>query len=122
MSPEQIVVDNLNAYNQRNIESFLSCISQDIEIYNFGDCKPSVLGFSAVESFYGSLFENSPKLHSTILKRIVIGNKVIDHESIVGRNGIPEPVELVLVYEIRDNKIFKITVVRDLDSVAPQKG
>jgi hypothetical protein len=45
---------------------------------------------------------------------MVIGNKVIDHESIVGRNGVVEPIELVLIYEIQNNKILKITVIRDI--------
>ena len=118
MTPEQIVRDNLNSYNQRNIESFLSSIAQDIEIVNFGDSEPSLEGHAAVKTFYNNLFESSPNLHSTILKRIVIGNKIIDHEDIVGRNGMSESLKLVLVYEIRHDKIFRITVIRDLDSAA----
>lgn len=118
MTPEQIVRDNLDSYNLRDIGSFMSSISQDIEICNFGDAKPSLVGLGPVESFYSGLFKDSPELHSTILKRIVIGNTVIDHESIVGRNGVEESIELVLVYETRHNKIYRITVIRKLDPIA----
>lgn len=115
MTPENIVRDNLESYNQRNIESFMSSIAQDIEIVNFGEPQPSLTGHSAVTTFYEELFRDSPNLHSTILKRIIIGNKVIDHENIVGRNGAPESLQLVLIYEVRQDKIFRITVIRDMD-------
>ena len=110
--PEQIVQQNLNFYNQRDIDGFMSCLAEKIEIYNFGDNEPSLAGIGRVQAMYGDLFTNSPQLHSTILKRTIIGNKVIDHESIVGRNGSSEIIELVLIYEVKADKIIKITVLR----------
>ena len=112
MTPEQIVQENLDFYNDRNIEGFMSSFAEDIKMYNLGQSNPSVVGKDEVRKVYTKLFENSPKLHSTILKRIVIGNKVIDHESITGRNGNSEVLELVLIYEVNNGKINKITVIR----------
>ena len=111
-TPEQIVQENLNFYNHRNIEGFMSSFSEDIKMYNLGDPNPTVIGLDAVRKVYTGLFERSPKLHSNILKRIVIGNKVIDHESIRGRNGMDGILELVLIYEVNEQKINKITVIR----------
>ena len=113
MTAEQTVQENLDFYNQRNIDGFISLLSDDIEIINLGENKPTLEGLASVRGMYGELFSNSPQLHSTILKRIVIGNKVIDHESIVGRNGMSEILELVLIYEIDNEKIIKITVIRN---------
>ena len=110
---EEIVQKNLNAYNARDIEGFVACLSNDIAIFQIGEPTPSVSGVVEVKSFYAELFENSPELHSNILKRIVIGNTVIDHESITGRNGSDAVVELVLIYEVKNAKISRITVVRD---------
>jgi hypothetical protein len=112
MTPEQVVQENLDFYNNRNIEGFMTSFSEDIKMYNLADPKPTVVGREEIRRVYTNLFEKSPKLHSTILKRIVIGNRVIDHESITGRNGNPDVLELVLIYEVRDQKIFRITVVR----------
>lgn len=109
---EQIVQENLDFYNNRNIEGFMSSFSEDIKMYNLGDPNPTVVGLDAVRKVYTALFERSPKLHSNILKRIVIGNKVIDHESITGRNGNAGILELVLIYEVNQQKINKITVIR----------
>lgn len=112
MTPEQIVQENLDFYNNRDIEGFMSSFPDDIKMYNLGQANPSFVGKEEVRKVYTKLFQNSPKLHSTILKRIVIGNKVIDHESITGRNGNAEVLELVLIYEVNDGKINKITVIR----------
>ena len=109
---EQIVQENLDFYNNRNIEGFMSSFSEDVKMYTLGESDPSVMGKEEVRKVYTKLFENSPKLHSTILKRIVIGNKVIDHESITGRNGNDGVLELVLIYEVNQQKINRITVIR----------
>ncbi len=112
MTPEQIVQENLDFYNNRDINGFMTSFSENIKIYNLGDPKPTVIGLENVKKVYTNLFEKSPKLYSTILKRIVFGNRVIDHESIAGRNGNTEVLELVLIYEVNDQKIYKITVLR----------
>lgn len=109
---ETVVQRNLNAYNNRDLMAFMNDFSDDIVLVNFNDGKVLAEGKQAVENLYSDLFNQSPNLHSTVLKRIVIGNKVIDHESIIGRRGSSEPVELVMIYEIRDEKIFKMTVIR----------
>lgn len=111
-SPEQVVQANLNAYNNRNIEGFMSSIHPDIKIFALGETIPTAEGAAQVRRMYQELFDLSPKLHSTILKRIVFGDKVIDHESIVGRRGSPDIYELVLIYEVKEEKIFRITVIR----------
>jgi hypothetical protein len=90
----------------------MSSFSKSIKMYNIDEQKPTIVGFSEVKEVYNALFQKSPQLHSTILKRIVIGNKVIDHESIVGRNGSDEVIELVLIYEVNERKITKITVIK----------
>ena len=111
-NPEKIVEKNLSAYNKRDINGFMASFTPDIALFNLGDAKPSISGFEAIKSFYKKVFDASPKLHSTILKRIVYDNKVIDHERIVGRVGSDKPVEIVLIYEIKGNKIVKLTAIR----------
>lgn len=112
MKPEQIVQANLDAYNQGDIEGFMSYFSEDIRIENFDSGEISAEGKPAVREIYSRLFRASPQLHSRILKRIAFADKVIDHEYITGRNGSPEPLELVLIYEVRSDLIFRISVMR----------
>ena len=110
--PEKVVQANLDAYKNRDIDGFMSYFSEDILVKNFDTGATSAQGRQAVREIYTRLFEASPKLHSKILKRTVFDNKVIDHEYITGRNGSQEPLELVLIYEVREGKIFRISVMR----------
>lgn len=112
VSPEQVVQKNLDFYNKRDIEGFMSSFSDSIAFYNFSDNKITAMGLTEVRKLYTELFDSSPKLHSTILKRIIFDNKVIDHESIVGRRGSTDILELVLIYEVKNDKIYKVTVMR----------
>ena len=112
LSVEQVVQSNLEAYNNRDLEKFMSWFSEDIELYSFSEMKLVASGKPAIEKLYKELFDASPNLHSTILKRIVFDNKVIDHESIVGRKGSKDILEIVMVYEVKDGKIFKMTSIR----------
>ena len=112
MNPEQIVQQQLEAYNSRDIEPFLKLFSSDIEMYNFATGEKTIQGLKALRDFYTALFEASPQLHSTILQRICFGNKVIDYEQITGRNGNPEPLEMVLIFEVEGEKIIRVTVMK----------
>lgn len=112
MSPEEVVQKQLETYNNRDIEGFMSLIHPEVEFYEFSTRKKTLEGAAACKELYAKLFENSPNLHSDILTRTVFDNKVIDHESITGRNGNEEVLELVLIYEVKDEKIIEITVLR----------
>ena len=111
--PEQVVQKNLECYNNRDIKGIMGCFSPDIALYSFSDPEPTLAGREAIQEFYKQLFEASPKLHSTILKRIVFNNKVIDYESIIGRQGSDVPFEIVVIYEVKEGKIFRLTAIRN---------
>ena len=112
-TPEEIVQENLDFYNQRNLEGFMSSFTDSIALYTFGKAEPVAQGKEAIRNLYKGLFDASPKLHSTILHRSIIGNKVIDHESIVGRKGNDVPIELVMIYEVSVDEIVRMTVIRE---------
>ena len=106
-SPEAVVQRQLNAYNARNIQAFMETYSDDVELYNF----PTALIGKGMESIkkYESFFKNTPNLYCEIEKRIVIGNKVIDHEKV--RAG-DKTFSAVAVYEVENGKIKKVTFIR----------
>lgn len=112
-TPEIVVQENLDYYNERDLEGFMSSFSDSIALYNFGKSEPISAGKEAIRDLYKSLFDASPKLHSTILHRTVLGNKIIDHESIIGRKGSDIPIELVMIYEVLGDKIVRMTVIRE---------
>ena len=112
MSPEQVVQKQLDTYNAGDIEGFMSVMAPDVALHNFSDGQLLAKGHKEVKALYANLFEKSPQLKSTLTNRIVLGNQVIDHESITGRMGSQEIIELVVIYEVKKEKIYKVTVLR----------
>lgn len=111
IGPESIVQANLDAYNAHDIEGFMSYFSEDVTMYNFADGKQTANGIEEVRAIYEPYFKASPKLHSKILQRTVFDNKVMDHEYITGARG-GDPFEIVLIYEVENDKIIKMTAIR----------
>ncbi len=106
-TPEAVVQRQLNAYNARNLQAFMATYSNDIELYNY----PNQLigkGMEAIKNYEG-FFSRTPNLYCEIQKRIVIGNKVIDHERVRAGN---DTLNAVAVYEVKNGKIIKVTFIR----------
>ncbi|MDF0716329.1 nuclear transport factor 2 family protein [Muricauda sp. 334s03] len=105
---ESIVQEQLDAYNNRDIDAFADTYANSIEILEFPNT-PSVKGKSRVKQQYGSFFENTPDLHAEIKNRIVIGNKVIDQEQVVA-NGME--FKAIAIYEVENGEITKVTFIK----------
>jgi hypothetical protein len=103
--PEEIVQKQVEAYNSRDIEAFLSFYSEDVKIYTFPN-KLETDGKSAMRESYASFFKNAKVLDCKIVKRIVRKNKVIDEE-LVKYNDTE--FGGVAIYEIEKGKIVKVT-------------
>lgn len=105
--PEMIVQRQVDAYNNRDVEAFLSYYSEDAKIYYF----PNVLninGKDAMRRSYETYFKNAKTLTCRINKRIVRGNTIIDEE-FVNYNGSESSG--VAIYEILNDKIIKVTFI-----------
>ncbi len=106
--PEFIVQQQLDAYNNRDIEGFLSTYSENIELYNYPNELRST-GLQSLRDDYAEFFAATPDLHCAIKNRISIGNKIIDEESIT-MNG--KSFRAVAIYEVVEGKIEKVTFLR----------
>ncbi|MCK0159925.1 nuclear transport factor 2 family protein [Allomuricauda sp. F6463D] len=105
---ESIVKEQMEAYNDRDIEAFTETYSRYVELYNF----PKILtlqGKPNLEYKYGSLFKNTSDLHVDINSSIVLGNKIINEESAT-MNG--EVFRTVAIYEVENGKIVKVTFIK----------
>lgn len=112
MTPAEVVQAQLVAYNNRDIEAFMNVFHAEAEVFSLGEPKPLASGAEEVRKLYRDLFDQSPELHSTVINRTVLGNKVFDYEQITGRKGSKELIELVVIYEVEGSKIRRCFVVR----------
>jgi hypothetical protein len=107
-NPEAVVQRQLVAYNARDLERFLAGYSDDVRLYRPPATDPAIAGKAAFADFYATQRFNRAGLHADVLNRMVLGNKVIDHERIFGVGE--EPFEVAIVYEVSDERIRHVWV------------
>ena len=107
-SAEAIVQRQLNAYNARNIDAFMDTYADDVELYRFPN-ELTQKGKAEMRKRYEGMFASTPNLYCEIVERIVLGNKIIDHEKV--RAG-DRTIQAVAVYEVESGKIRKVTFIR----------
>jgi hypothetical protein len=106
---ESLAQKQLNAYNQRNIEEFLAVYSDTVAVYQY----PQQLlykGKEAMRSQYGPMIQQMKDLHCTLVRRMVLGNRVIDEESVVFDKGRP-PVRAIAIYPISGQLISEVRLI-----------
>jgi uncharacterized protein (TIGR02246 family) len=107
---ERIVQQQLDAYNARNMEAFLATYADDAELFTF----PATLvtkGKDDMRTRYTPRFADT-LLHCVILKRIVMGDTVIDHERIqVTLPEGPGVMEAIVIYEVSGSTIAKASFI-----------
>lgn len=107
-SPEGIVQQQLDAYNNRDIDGFMATYASELRLMLY----PETLIYdkrSMMRGSYSQFFEYTPDLHAEIKNRIVIGNKVIDEEYVT-MNG--ENFTAIAIYEVENGLISKVTFIR----------
>jgi hypothetical protein len=105
-SPEQVVQQQLDAYNAKNLDALMATYSDYAEQFEH----PSKLlasGAAEIRPRFEARFKE-PNLHAQLVKRMVCGNTVIDQE-IVTRT-FPEGtgrIELIAIYEVKNGRIAR---------------
>lgn len=100
------VDQQLKAYNARDIDAFMQWWAEDCQYYAW----PATLladGAQAIRARHVERFQE-PDLHGKLLHRIVLGQMVIDHETVT--RNFPEgkgEVDVVCIYEVAQGKIAK---------------
>ncbi len=108
--PYKLAQAQLVAYNSRNIDAFLEPYSDSVEIYQYPN-KLLSKGKDVMHKEYAQMFESTKELHCTVVKRMVLGNTVIDEESVVFNKQAP-PFKAIAIYTIANNKIQRVTFIQ----------
>jgi len=107
MKPEDLVNLQLVAYNDRDIDAFVATYAADVRVFEAGESNPIFVGVESVRQHYASKTFSREGLNATILSRMLVGNKVIDHERTTW-TGRPSPDETLVVYEVVDDLIQNV--------------
>jgi hypothetical protein len=105
---ESVIRASLDAYNTRNLDGLLNCLSPDAVLLD-GLGNRTVNGRESIREMEAKAFGQSPKLHAEMEARMVAGKYVVTKEHITGINleGYPSEANLIVVYRIEDGKITR---------------
>jgi len=106
IDPTEVVRGQLEAYNAKDIDAFMSYWAEDAQYFAF----PSELlarGVEQIRERHVARFKE-PNLFGQLVNRMNVGNLVIDQE-IVTRTFLDGPgrVEVIAFYEVEGEKIAK---------------
>ena len=114
---EAVVQRQLDAYNARDLDSLMATYAADARQFEY----PATLlasGTAQIRERFAVRFKE-PNLHARLLRRIVMGSIVVDHEEVT--RTFPEgagKLELVAIYEVRNSRIATARFIsgpRELD-------
>ena len=110
-----IVQKQVVSYNAGDLESFINCYAADVVVSNFPD-DIWYEGHKRMREIYKGLSPANKTYQVAVVKRIVIGSNVIDHEKVI-RNGKFEQMQ-VAIYKVDKGAIERMTFIYD-DTKAP---
>lgn len=113
-SPAISVQKQVDSFNKRELKSFVSCFSDEVIVKNF-PVDTMYVGKSKLIENYKKFFANNPNAKVAVIKRIVVGNKVIDEElvTIKGKKN-----RQVAIYEVKNGKIISMTFIHEKKTVS----
>lgn len=106
----QIIDQLVLAYNASNARAFADLFEEKVQVFEH----PNILTQQSREEifdYYVDLFAQFPQNRTEVLHRIVIGNRVIDHER-VRRSPNAEPFEVLAIYEMGETLIQRLDFIR----------
>ncbi|MCL1925224.1 MAG: nuclear transport factor 2 family protein [Defluviitaleaceae bacterium] len=105
------VAAQLEAYNNRDIESFILNFSENCKVED-GEGNLLMKGRQAMYESYKKMFEASPNLHCHLQSRVVVGNYILDEEKVEGRAGNDGISHVVAIYRVENEQIVHVRFLR----------
>jgi hypothetical protein len=106
MNFETVIQRQLDAYNAHDLDALMTTYADDAQQFEHPD-KLLASGAKEIRGRFAARFQE-PNLHAQLVKRIVVGNVVIDHEQVT--RTFPEgtgKIELAAIYEVKNGRIAK---------------
>jgi hypothetical protein len=108
------VIDQLDAYNARDIDAFCATFDAGVEVYELEELTLRFRGIQAVRERYGRQFAQHPQQRSLVVTRQALGELVFDTELITGNaptsagEPAPNPYHLMAIYRVRGGLIDRV--------------
>ena len=104
----KLIQDQVDAYNNRDLERFCSYYHPEIKVFLLLKNKLLVDGLVPFKERYKNIFENSPNLKCVIQSRIILPETIIDEELVTGSIAFPEGLKTIAIYSFKENLIDRV--------------
>jgi hypothetical protein len=117
MTREDLVKNAISAINQRDVESYLACCTDDVQLYTpLAHFIGPYEGAAGIRRFFQDLADASPDFHLELERLQLVGDQLLaflrTHAS--GRSSrIPLDLETANVYDFAGDRIERIRVFSD---------
>jgi len=111
MNAEELAQRQLDAYNRRDLDAFLACYTEDVEMMDLGASRLLARGRTEMRAIYSKFFESAPELSCVVTKRICVGRFAVDEEVVTGVPGKAR-VHAAALYEATEDGIRRVWFLR----------
>jgi hypothetical protein len=101
-----IVQKQLDAYNEQDLEAYVSFFAEDCIISGLNGA-PTETSRSALRARYARAFAQFPRNKALLKNRIAVGNTVVDQELVIRAPG-GEAFEIIAIYSFKDGLISRV--------------
>jgi hypothetical protein len=106
MSPSEIVDASVVAFNAHDAHAFAAYFARHVNLVEHPS-RTKASSRAELKQIYTQLFANSPHIRTTVVQRLIVGNRVVDHER-VQRSPDTASFDVVVINEIKDGRIEKL--------------
>lgn len=99
---ERAIQGQLESYNARDLEGFLSWYADDVQGIDHDTGTVLFTNRDEMAPRYMERFKDSA-LHCTVLSRMVLNRVVVDYESLTTSKG---PVEAIVIYDVNQDGLI----------------
>ena len=110
MTLEQIAQLQLDAYNAQDLDAYCAFFTEDVVVADLNG-EVTSYGVDAYRARYAKAFADFPQNKAELLGRMVLGQRVIDHERVVRAPG-GATFEVAAIYSFADGRIARVDFVK----------
>ncbi|MDE1148144.1 MAG: nuclear transport factor 2 family protein [Azospirillaceae bacterium] len=106
LTPDQVADGQLQAYNAKDIDTFMTYWATDARIYQHPDTLLAS-GAAEIRARHVTRFQE-PNLHGHLVQRLCVGNTVVDREVVT--RTFPEgtgTLDVLAIYEVTGERITR---------------
>jgi len=106
-----LVQDQVDAYNARDLEGILRYYSDDAVIVD-GIGAPMAEGRQAIRAMFERVFASNPVLHAEVPTAFQVGDWVAIHSIVQNWNGSGHQMQWIELYQVVNGKIKRVQLFK----------